>query len=316
MDLTFLVDKQENFSIQVCFFDSFLDVKEKIYKYQGLPISKQNLFFNGKLLKDEDIIINTKLIQDSCIIIKLDQDMPIKITLRVRFPTDKEKEESFSIEVSFFDSFLEVKEKIYNYQNLPISNQELYFNGKLLKDEDIIMNSELVQDSCIFIKTKLRLQVQFPGYGRYGSLKYFPQVYIDETIMQLKEKIHNKLNFMKINDMLIMFPALKRRAEECCQSSKKLNLLFLLPMFKRPGQERYYGDVDMVERFEMESCAKVSELKKVLEDLYNWIIPEDDGEYYYFFIHEEHVMLENESFEWNQVEDGGIIHLFDSFTHI
>jgi hypothetical protein len=151
---------------------------------------------------------------------------------------------------------------------------------------------------------------------------------------------------MKINDMLIMFPALKRRgntvldceslgecgvsnneivyvfikkqkpAEECCQSSKKLNLLFLLPMFKRPGQERYYGDVDMVERFEMESCAKVSELKKVLEDLYNWIIPEDDGEYYYFFIHEEHVMLENESFEWNQVEDGGIIHLFDSFTHI
>jgi glutaredoxin-related protein len=127
------------------------------------------------------------------------------------FLVDKEKEESFSIEVSFFDSFLEVKEKIYNYQNLPISNQELYFNGKLLKDEDIIMNSELVQDSCIFIKTKLRLQVQFPGYGRYGSLKYFPQVYIDETIMQLKEKIHNKLNFMKINDMLIMFPALKRR---------------------------------------------------------------------------------------------------------
>jgi hypothetical protein len=262
------------------------------------------------------------------------------------FLVDKEKEESFSIEVSFFDSFLEVKEKIYNYQNLPISNQELYFNGKLLKDEDLIMNSELVQDSCIFIKTKLRLQVQFPGYGRYGSLKHFPQVYIDETIMQLKEKIHNKFNFMKINDMLIMFPALKRRgntvldceslgecgvsnneivyvfikkqkpAEECCQSSKKLNLLFLLPMFKRPGQERYYGDVDMVERFEMESCAKVSELKKVLEDLYNWIIPEDNGEYYYFFIHEEHVMLENESFEWNQVEDGGIIRLFDSFTHI
>jgi hypothetical protein len=253
MDLTFLVDKQENFSIQVCFFDSFLDVKEKIYKYQGLPISKQNLFFNGKLLKDEDIIINTKLIQDSCIIIKLDQDMPIKITLRVRFPTG------------------------------------------------------------------------------YGSLKYFLPVYIDETIMQLKEKIHNKFNFMKINDISIMFPALARvavldfqslgevgvsnneivyvfrkkqkPAKESSQSSKKLNLLIVV----RPAI------FAMVQGFEMESCAKVSELKKVLKDLYKWFV-QGDGRY--FFIHEGYVMLENESFEWNQVEDGGIIHLYDIFSPI
>jgi hypothetical protein len=250
MDLTFSVDKEKNFSIQVSFFDSFLDVKEKIYKYQGLPISKQNLFFNGKLLKDEDIIINSKLIQGSCIFIKLDQDMPIKITLRVRFPTG------------------------------------------------------------------------------YGSLKYFLPVYIDETIMQLKEKIHNKFNFFKINDMSIVFAALpcvtifdcqsleefgvsnigtvyvfikkQKPAEESSQSSKKLNLRIVV----RPA---------MVQGFEMESCAKVRELNKVLENLYEWFVPQD---FRYFFIHEGYVMLENESFEWNKVEDGDVIHLFDSFSHI
>jgi hypothetical protein len=68
------------------------------------------------------------------------------------FLVDKEKEESFSIEVSFFDSFLEVKEKIYNYQNLPISNQELYFNGKLLKDEDIIMKANSFKTHAFSLK--------------------------------------------------------------------------------------------------------------------------------------------------------------------
>jgi hypothetical protein len=29
---------------------------------------------------------------------------------------------------------------------------------------------------------------------------------MDETIMQLKEKIHNKYNFFQINDMSLMFP--------------------------------------------------------------------------------------------------------------
>jgi hypothetical protein len=69
----------------------------------------------------------------------------------------------------------------------------------------------------------------------------------------------------------------------------------------------------MVPGFEMESCAKLSELKKVLKDLYKWFV-QGDGRY--FFIHEGYVMLENESFEWNKVEDGDVIHLFDSFSHI
>jgi hypothetical protein len=63
-------------------------------------------------------------------------------------------------------------------------------------------------------------------------------------------------------------------------------------------------------KVQIESCAKVSELKKVLECKYKCFVREDGC---YFFMHETYVMCENESFEWNQVEDGDTILLCDGY---
>jgi hypothetical protein len=86
--VTFLGDIGKAFSIEVGFFDSFLEIKEKIKKkYQGIPVNMQKLFFNGKLLKDDDIVINSNLIQGSCIVINLAQyNKSIEVKLRVMFP--------------------------------------------------------------------------------------------------------------------------------------------------------------------------------------------------------------------------------------
>lgn len=88
MDVTFLGDMGKALSIEVGFFDSFLEIKEKIKKkYQGIPVNMQKLFFNGKLLKDDDIVINSNLIQGSCIVINLAQyNKSIEVKLRVMFP--------------------------------------------------------------------------------------------------------------------------------------------------------------------------------------------------------------------------------------
>ncbi|GAU14908.1 hypothetical protein TSUD_47010 [Trifolium subterraneum] len=79
--------------------------------------------------------------------------------------------------------------------------------------------------------------------------------------------------------------------------SKKLSLK-LVPMPIR-GKDNF-----LVE--DIESCAKVSALRKYLECYSSSALPEDRG---YFFIHKQSVMYEDESFEQHGVNDGHTIEI-------
>lgn len=120
-----------------------------------------------------------------------------------------ERQKCVTIEVGFFDSFLEVKEKIEKYESVLVSKQKFMFNGKLLNDKDTVIKSNLTQNSLILVKVvynkkipRFNLRVRFPGYC---SLAYGVQVYLDETVFQLKKRIHNKFNFIRMNDMFLLF---------------------------------------------------------------------------------------------------------------
>ncbi|XP_068646296.1 uncharacterized protein [Aristolochia californica] len=53
MDIFFIISKDERFSIEVGYFDTVLAIKEKIQKYQGVPVACQTLIFNGQVMSDQ-----------------------------------------------------------------------------------------------------------------------------------------------------------------------------------------------------------------------------------------------------------------------
>nr|XP_012570123.1 uncharacterized protein LOC101509069 [Cicer arietinum] len=516
MIVTILRDFEEFYSyfdIEVNDNDSFLNVKQKIQKHRGIPISKQTLFFNGQILQDEDIVVQSALVNHSCITLEVAPPNAITLQLKLPFssnvfplemkpddtvlqlkdkvfvfseswwrsvvevktgllrtelnlttasdtnyplldnflslkesgisndsviygviditilqqgdgdgeklmvtviPTSKkgrvkinvevkgcdnvgelrkrldefdnrvlllpedrnylfvynenlmsefqsfnwhnvkdgddidlfdhmnltfliERQKCVTIEVGFFDSFLEVKEKIEKYESVLVSKQKFMFNGKLLNDKDTVIKSNLTQNSLILVKVvynkkipRFNLRVRFPGYC---SLAYGVQVYLDETVFQLKKRIHNKFNFIRMNDMFLLFSTYAGNQVLDHQSLHQLRVIrnsyvyvFIKKQKKAPARVqvspafRGWGRPMLnlkvvplanrgrgtIVKVRIASNAKVSELKKAMEYRKSNVLPKRC----YLFIHKQYVMWEDESFEWHEVNDGDTIDLF------
>ncbi|PNX80443.1 ubiquitin family protein [Trifolium pratense] len=187
----------------------------------------------------------------------------------------RENGESFTMEVGFFDTFLEVKKKIEKYHNIPISKQLLFFNNQLFKDDEIILQTDLTITSTIHLKLKDHQQVSNDS-NAYVSMP------------------NNATAPLQPENAPVTVPVMPTL-------SKKLSLN-VVPMAIR-GKGAFLVK-------EIESCAKVSELKKFLEgsNMYSNVIPEDRC---YFFIHKQSVMYEDQSFEWHGVKEDDTIELFD-----
>jgi hypothetical protein len=65
MDVIFEPQRGRPFSIEVGFFDTVLEIKEKIQKYHAIPISKQKLIFNGNVLQDNRNVEHCNILQSS-----------------------------------------------------------------------------------------------------------------------------------------------------------------------------------------------------------------------------------------------------------
>lgn len=51
MDVIFETSKGRRFEIEVGFFDTVLEMKEKIQKYEGFPVAQQTLVFKDQVGK-------------------------------------------------------------------------------------------------------------------------------------------------------------------------------------------------------------------------------------------------------------------------
>ena len=61
MDVNFVTQSvpKRNFSIEIGFFDTVSEIKQKIQKYQGTLVFHQTLIFNGKVLEAERATLST-----------------------------------------------------------------------------------------------------------------------------------------------------------------------------------------------------------------------------------------------------------------
>ncbi|XP_065879547.1 polyubiquitin-like [Euphorbia lathyris] len=217
MDVFFETKGRRTFCIELGYFDTVLEIKEKVEKYQGIPVKIQTLILNGKVLEDERDIEYCEIFHRSQIQLLVASEnrrrhfhhRPPPSSMDVFFESQRGK--TFCIELGYFDTVLEIKEKIQKYHGIPITTQTLIFNNQILEDERDIEFCEILHNSHIQlliasennnetkpqIKTeendtvspppkKIKLSVKIPSLKTHVPLEMDP----DDTVLRLKEKIH------------------------------------------------------------------------------------------------------------------------------
>ncbi|KAK4758877.1 hypothetical protein SAY87_020178 [Trapa incisa] len=157
MDVVFEHPTGRPFSIEIGFFDTVKEIKEKIQKYRGIPISRQTLVFKSQVLQDEHDVEYCEILQNSHIQLFIKPEtngkesppsLPKrKIQLKVKLPTSKS---NITFEVNEDDAISNVKEKITEMdQSVSINNVVIRCDGNDLTDHLSVRDSQLHDNSEI-----------------------------------------------------------------------------------------------------------------------------------------------------------------------
>lgn len=227
MDVEFEPQRgRPSFSIEVGYFDTVLEIKEKVQKYQGIPISQQTLVFNGQVLHDERDVAYCEILHNSKIQliiasesdkhatnVKLeDSSPPKKIQLNVKTPTSKMQ---VPIEMDLNDTVTKLKERIQGMEPVPLSRLVLHYTGNELHDHRSLRECELSDNAEIEVslrpsptaasaagamavspgsKNKLKLMV----LPKCGTKKIPVEVNASDNVGELRkelQKLHQRLHF-------------------------------------------------------------------------------------------------------------------------
>ncbi|KAJ1386668.1 Ubiquitin-like domain superfamily [Sesbania bispinosa] len=241
---------------------------------------------------------------------------------------------TFSIEVGFFDTVLEMKEKVQKYESIPISKQTLIFNGQVLPDDGDIWKCEIFQNSRIQLivapdsdkspSAKIQLNVKITSSNVHIPL----EMDLNDTVLKLKEKILEMMeNPVPVNRLILHVTGTElhdhQLLRDCDVSdnteidvsfrpsppttsasggnvggSKKLKLMVL----PKSGTKKIPVEVN--------ASDNVGELRKELQKLNQRLqfhLPQDG----YFFIYKQNVMDDDRSFRWHHVGQGDTIEIFN-----
>ncbi|PSS00280.1 NEDD8-like protein [Actinidia chinensis var. chinensis] len=246
--------------------------------------------------------------------------------------------EPFEIEVGYFDTVLEIKEKVEKAQGIPVSKQTLIFNGQPLPDDLNVHDSTILHRSTI----QLLLPCNEPNLepqSHHGSAEFklilkTPSSNVDigidsnDTIRRIKERIHeiedipvNRL-VIRMNNHELMDEKFVRDYEITAGSEIEIEEVIDSPPMSSPvsiGSDRFGGRKIIVAvvtmcgtrkiLVEVKGWDNVGVLRKELERLAPRLgiqLPAEG----YFFIHKQNVMVEERAFFWHMVENGDTIEIF------
>ncbi|CAK7350989.1 unnamed protein product [Dovyalis caffra] len=214
MDVIFEPQKGRSFSIEVGFFDTVLEIKEKVEKYQGIPINKQTLVFHGQVLQDEKDVEYCEILQNSHIQLlvtpETDQKPQIKVEqtstsnkvqLRIKIPSNQML---VPLEMDMSDTVLHLKEKIREMEPVPVKRFVLQSKGVELQDHQSLHDCELMDNSEINVNVKpsptgsgsiggttgskkLRVMV----LTKCGTKKIPVEVNASDTVGELRKELQN-----------------------------------------------------------------------------------------------------------------------------
>ncbi|PON85343.1 Ubiquitin domain containing protein [Trema orientale] len=234
MDVTFEPQKGRPFSIEVGFFDTVLEIKQKIEKYHSIPISNQTLVFNRQVLHDDRDVANCEILQDSRIqlviassnsespTLKMDSSSSSssspghkkKISLNVKIPTSKIH---VPVEMDVNDTVLALKDKISQEMDPAAASASRVVlhssgGGRELQDNRSLGECELFDNAEIEVSMrpsptaapvmatamvglkKLKLTVK----TKCGTRKIQVEVNASDNVGELRkelQKLHQRLHF-------------------------------------------------------------------------------------------------------------------------
>lgn len=285
MDVIFETQRGRPFSIEVGFFDTVLEIKEKIQKYQGIAINTQTLVFNGQVLQDEKDVEFCEILQNSRLQLVVsssssssEPDKPQtqpqpqtqvnteqssslttsskKIQLNVNIPSSKS---SVPIEMDVNDPVSRLKEKIQEMEPVPVNRLAVQSSGSELQDHRSLRDCELTDNTEIEVNIRPSPTGSGSGSGSVGTAT---------------ATAANSTNFKRLKLMVL---------PKC--GTKKIPV-------------------------EVNASDNVGELRKELQKLHQRLqfhLPQEG----YFFIYKQNVMDDDRSFRWHQVSHGDTIEIFN-----
>ncbi|KAK9689249.1 hypothetical protein RND81_09G046200 [Saponaria officinalis] len=273
MDVIIETQKGNSFTIEIGYFDSVFEIKEKIEKYKEIPISQQTLVFNGNVLNDNGDVQSCIILDNSRLQLivnpsyyseknpekfKVDeeeqkQQLSPAISAKTRLLFKLQNHQQFSVDVDLNDSVEQLKEKLHEIDGYPVNRLALYVNGNHeLQDHRHLREYELTDGS------EIEVSIRPPSTPTgSGMTNHVPTM----TVKKLKVVVLTKCGTKKI--ILEVNP------------TDKVQVLR-------------------------------SELEKWQQRV-NYQLPPEG----YFFIYKQNVMEERETFQWHNVHSGNFIEMFN-----
>ncbi|KAK1378954.1 ubiquitin domain-containing protein 7SL RNA1-like [Heracleum sosnowskyi] len=161
MDVYFETRMGKPFCIEIGYFDTVLEIKEKVQKYQGIPISRQTLLFKGHCLEDGRDVEYCEIFHNSRIQLMLTPDTTVKledsppksskIQVFIRMGTSKKR-----VEIDVDDTIVQFKEKICELESGSLNWRALsvYVHGNELHDNQFVRDYEISDNSEIDVLIK------------------------------------------------------------------------------------------------------------------------------------------------------------------
>ncbi|KAL3613378.1 hypothetical protein CASFOL_042791 [Castilleja foliolosa] len=160
MDVIFQPNRGNPFYIEIGYFDTVLEIKEKIQKAKAIPISKQTLIFNGNTLHDDLNIHHSEILDRSRIHLLLPVDTTTtqteeppssKIQLLLKMPSSKLR---VSLEMEVHETIQRLKDKIQETEGVPAARLVIHAHGVELHDHKSMQECELVDKSEINVAVR------------------------------------------------------------------------------------------------------------------------------------------------------------------
>ncbi|XP_008779026.1 polyubiquitin-like [Phoenix dactylifera] len=213
MDVIFETSRGRHFTIEIGFFDTVLEIKEKIKRHEGYPVSSQKLVFKGEELIDDRDTEHYEILQGSrlqLIVAEPDDGSRVsaeeagRVHVIVKIPISKRQ---LSLGVSVMDVVSSLKERIQESEGIPVNRFALFYGTIELQDNRALADYGVTEHSEVNVVTrpflpapttsaskKLKLMV----LPKCGTKKIPVEVNASDNVSELRkelQRLHAHLQF-------------------------------------------------------------------------------------------------------------------------
>ncbi|XP_074566176.1 uncharacterized protein LOC141822738 [Curcuma longa] len=158
MDVTFYTDDSDKgFVVEIGFFDSVAEIKEKVQFFAGYPVASQKLVFNGQELSDDADTERCGILHNSSVQLLVASDpscaqaeddgdaldQPVKVNVVV---SRSSPDRCFSLEASACDTVQRLKERIGDLEGVPLQGLALHREGEEEEEGEELLDHHTLAD--------------------------------------------------------------------------------------------------------------------------------------------------------------------------